>query len=55
MMKKEGCGEFRKKETLEPGNSSVLYEKLVHYSQKGGFCLGNESIGFLSKQEMNHW
>lgn len=48
-----GC--LKKKETLESGNSSVGYEKLVVYSQKGGFCLGKESIDVLSKQEMNHW
>lgn len=44
----------KNKKTLEPGNSSVDYEKLVDYLQKGGFCLGNESIIVLSKQEMNH-
>jgi len=37
-------GSLEEKETLEPGNSSVQYEKLVDYSQKGGFCLGKESI-----------
>ena len=46
-----GC--LKKKETLESGNSSVGYEKLVDDLQKGGFCLGNESINVLSKQEMN--
>jgi hypothetical protein len=43
-MRKERFGKVGKKETLEPGNSSVLYEKLVGYSQKGGVCLTSESI-----------